>query len=144
MTQSLQEMKLSGPLSPEQEKLAGNILQVIEKRALQLLDFVENYSAFSKLVPAKISQVQPKDVSAAISAIFPQLIIEIGENNHHFLVDTGQLEQALINVIKNAFEVNNNEGQVIMKWQESIKETVIYIIDLFHFTQRKIMALVSD
>ena len=41
MTESLQEMKLMGPLTPEQESLEKNILQVIEKRSLQLLEFVE-------------------------------------------------------------------------------------------------------
>jgi nitrogen fixation/metabolism regulation signal transduction histidine kinase len=135
MTQSLQEMKLTGPLTPEQAVLEKNILQVIEKRSLQLLEFVENYSAFSKLAPAKMLRVTPQYISQRMQAIFPKVLIKFGSNLLPFSADAGQLEQALINLIKNAFEaagtdVVNKEGvQVEMQWQQSPSRTVINIID---------------
>ena len=136
MTQSLQEIKANGPLTPEQEKLETNILHVIEKRSLQLLDFVENYSAFSKLAPAKLSLVSPNEITQRMQAIYPQLSIELGENLLDFSADSGQLEQALINLIKNAFEAcdgNERAPQVQMQWQQSLQgtkqHTLINIID---------------
>jgi nitrogen fixation/metabolism regulation signal transduction histidine kinase len=129
MTQSLQEMKLAGPLKPEQEKLEKNILQVIEKRSLQLLEFVENYSAFSKLAPAKMTQVLPKDIAVRMQAIFPKLEIKLNLSEQIFLADSGQLEQALINLIKNAFEAGENDGKVIMQWQQDNESTLIDILD---------------
>ena len=125
MTQSLQEMKLMGPLTPEQESLEKNILQVIEKRSLQLLEFVENYSAFSKLAPAKMAKVYPKDIAQRMQAIFPKLSIELNESALPFLADAGQLEQALINLIKNAFEACENSDaspDVQMLWQQPFQE----------------------
>ncbi|MBU2970915.1 sensor histidine kinase [Pseudoalteromonas sp. C2R02] len=129
MTQSLQEMKLSGPLNPEQEKLEKNILQVIEKRSLQLLEFVENYSAFSKLAPAQITQVLPKEITERMRAIFPKLEIKLNLSNQAFLSDPGQLEQALINLIKNAFEASKKNEQVLMQWHQDNEFTQIDIID---------------
>ena len=137
MTQSLQEMKLTGPLTPEQEILEKNILQVIEKRSLQLLEFVENYSAFSKLAPAKISAVYPKDIAQRMQAIFPTLSIKLNDSVLPFLADAGQLEQALINLIKNAFEAGQAKPEVQMQWQQSLQankqqnhqQTIINIID---------------
>jgi nitrogen fixation/metabolism regulation signal transduction histidine kinase len=124
MTQSLQEMKLNGPLTVEQEKLEKNILQVIEKRSLQLLDFVENYSAFSKLAPAKITSVYPQNIAQRMQAIFPALSINLNDSALPFLADAGQLEQALINLIKNAFEAcaaNKANPEVQMQWQQNIE-----------------------
>lgn len=136
MTQSLQEMKLSSPLTAEQQEMEKNILAVIEKRSLQLLDFVENYSAFSKLAPAKLSAVTPEEINQRMQAMFPQLTIEHNANQRPFLADSGQLEQALINLIRNAFEASSNhEGtaKVTLHWQQSIQrnklQTTIEIID---------------
>ncbi len=140
MTQSLQEMKLNGPLTEEQENLEKNILQVIEKRSLQLLDFVENYSAFSKLAPAKITSVYPQDIAQRMQAIFPALSITLNDSALPFLADAGQLEQALINLIKNAFEAcaaNKANPEVLMQCQQNIDhnhpksqpQTIINIID---------------
>lgn len=137
MTQSLQEMKLTGPLTPEQESLEKNILQVIEKRSLQLLEFVENYSAFSKLAPAKMALVYPKDIAQRMQAIFPTLSVKLDDSLLPFLADAGQLEQALINLIKNAFEAseaNDKTADVQMHWQQNAlpqdkHQTTIDIID---------------
>jgi nitrogen fixation/metabolism regulation signal transduction histidine kinase len=132
MTQSLQEMKLTPPLSPKQEALEKNILQVIEKRSLQLLEFVDNYSAFSKLAPAKISSVLPYDISQRMQAIFPTLAVSLPSHYLPFSADAGQLEQALINLIKNAFEASDSSEQtpqVEVQWQQNKQETIINIID---------------
>jgi len=131
MTQSLQEMKLAGPLAAEQQQIEHNILQVIEKRSLQLLDFVENYSAFNKLAPAKISKISSTELTARIQAIFPTLIIAPHKTMDLF-ADLGQLEQALINIIKNAIEANTLNSAttaVNMVWLQKHNNTLIQIID---------------
>jgi len=133
MTQSLQEMKISGPLTAEQEALEKNILQVIEKRSLQLLEFVENYSAFSKLAPAKMSAVSPQEISLRMQAIFPTLSVSLDSNLKPFSADAGQLEQALINLIKNAFEANDQKPEVEMQYLQTLQQsklhTIINIVD---------------
>ena len=128
MSQSLQEMKLAGPLNDQQKKLEGNILQVIEQRAKQLLEFVDSYSAFSKLAPAELKNIAAYEVSQRLAAIFPRLEIELG-SEMQVRADIGQLEQALINLIKNAFEASPNDSPVVIRWQQHKLYTEIAIYD---------------
>ena len=134
MTQSLQEMKLAGPLKPEQQQLEKNILEVIEKRSLQLLYFVENYSVFNKLAPAKIAKITSAALNLRLQALFPTLAIT-EHPDIHFEADIGQLEQALINIIKNAIEAsaanvdNSSITAVVMNWHQDKQNTTIQIID---------------
>ncbi len=128
MSQSLQEMKLMGPLNNEQQVVEKNILQVIENRSLQLLEFVENYSAFSKLPPASKQITTSDDINNRIDALFPQITIAQQEN-YKVMVDLGQLEQALINLIKNAVEASKADMPVAMNWQETQQTINIVIID---------------
>ena len=131
MTQSLQEMKLAGPLPQEQLQLEKNILAVIEKRSLQLLEFVENYSLFNQLAPAKLEAITSSDLNVRLQALFPSLVIT-EHKNIQLDADMGQLEQALINIIKNAIEANDAKTTttaVVMNWQQNTQNTTIQIID---------------
>ena len=85
------------------------MLQVIEKRAQHLLDFVASYSAFAKLPPAQKQAISSEQLNTRLSAIFPELVINSSEELH-VNADLGQLEQALINLIKNAFEAGSNSA----------------------------------
>lgn len=128
MSQSLQEMKLAGPLTAEQKVVEVNLLQVIEKRALQLLEFVENYSAFSKLPPAHKVQLTSSVINQRVQVLFPEVVIE-AHKELSLMVDLGQLEQALINLIKNALEASAENTVVKLLWQERSRELEIVIID---------------
>ena len=108
MSQSLQTMKRQGQIS-NHDDLAQDMLQVIEKRAQHLLDFVSSYSAFAKLPPANKQPISNEQLNTRLTAIFPELVINSSEKLH-FSADLGQLEQALINLIKNAFEAGSNSA----------------------------------
>ena len=108
MSQSLQTLKRQGQISSHDD-LAQDMLQVIEKRAQHLLDFVASYSAFAKLPPAQKQAISSEQLNTRLSAIFPELVINSSEELH-VNADLGQLEQALINLIKNAFEAGSNSA----------------------------------
>ena len=126
MSQSLLQMKVNGQLGAKDD-LANDMLQVIEKRALNLLDFVASYSAFSKVGTAQPQQVSSELINQRLKAIYPDLEMS-GQTNINFSVDIGQLEQALINLIKNAYEAG---GQALpqLKWSQSANTIEIDIID---------------
>lgn len=128
MSQSLQTMKSAGSLSPEQQQIEKNILEVIEQRAQHLLSFVDSYSAFSKLAPAKMSQISSDEVNKRLNAIFPHIVID-SSDHYSFSADIGQLEQALINLIKNAFEASTNEAKVTLSWHQRAQQIEITILD---------------
>ncbi|OUL56166.1 sensor histidine kinase [Pseudoalteromonas ulvae] len=126
MSQSLLQMKAKGQLG-EKDDLACDMLQVIEKRALNLLDFVASYSAFSKVGTAQPKQVSSELINQRLKAIYPDLDISC-HATVYFSVDIGQLEQALINLIKNAYEAG---GQTVpqLKWSLSANTIEVDIID---------------
>ncbi|MEW6982702.1 PAS domain-containing sensor histidine kinase [Colwelliaceae bacterium 6471] len=128
MAQSLQEMKLQGPLTKQQLQTEKNILQVIENRSSQLLEFVDNYTAFSKLAPPTPKEISANDVDKQVQAIFPALQIP-AHQNFTLNIDIGQLEQALINLIKNAFEASAADASVKMLWRAQNNHVHIDIID---------------
>ena len=111
MSQSLQTLKRQGQISSHDD-LAQDMLQVIEKRAQHLLDFVASYSAFAKLPPAQKQAISSEQLNTRLSAIFPELVINSSEELH-INADFGQLEQALINLIKNAFEAGSNSAPTL-------------------------------
>ncbi|KPH93900.1 histidine kinase [Pseudoalteromonas porphyrae] len=126
MSQSLQLMKQQGQINKEPD-LASDMLLVIEKRAQHLLDFVASYSAFSQLPAAKKQAVTNETINLRLHALFPQLVIKAAEIQH-FNVDLGQLEQALINLIKNAFEAGGKHAPTL-NWQQQSDKVIIELLD---------------
>ncbi|MGS0498477.1 sensor histidine kinase [Pseudoalteromonas sp. S1727] len=126
MSQSLQTMKQQGQITPSPD-LAQDMLQVIEKRAQHLLDFVNSYSAFAKLPTPNKQQINSEQVNLRLQAIFPELVIHSSQPVN-FTADLGQLEQALINLIKNAFEAGGNTPPTL-NWQQQNDDVVIELTD---------------
>ncbi len=126
MSQSLQTMKQQGQITPSPD-LAQDMLQVIEKRAQHLLDFVSSYSAFAKLPTPNKQKINNEQVNLRLQAIFPELVIHSSQPVN-FTADLGQLEQALINLIKNAFEAGGNTPPTL-NWQQQNDNVVIELTD---------------
>ena len=126
MSQSLQAMKQQGQITTQPD-LAQDMLQVIEKRAQHLLDFVSSYSAFSKLPTPNKQLINTEQVNIRLQAIYPELVIH-SPQPVNFTVDLGQLEQALINLIKNAFEAGGNSPP-ILNWQQKDNKVIIELLD---------------
>lgn len=131
MTESLIEMKqrdqqgTSSPLTTEQEI---NLLNVVEKRTRHLLNFVENYSVFSKIQPANKATVDSDELNCRLSALFPEVTI-VQPANLTLSVDVAQIEQVLINLIKNAIEASSHADSIELHWQQLRESVVISIFD---------------
>jgi two-component system nitrogen regulation sensor histidine kinase NtrY len=99
MAQSLQEIT-----EPENE-LAHTMQSVIEKRAEHLLGFVASYSKLSQLPKANLAAIQVTDFVKRLQALFPAVTIQVKANGALWC-DSEQLEQALLNLVKNAEQAN--------------------------------------
>ena len=129
MAQSLKQLKSMPDLNAEQKQMETDILNVIESRAQQLMQFVDGYSVFNKLSKPNKKIVKAVDINHRLLAIFPNLQVS-SDTELSLTVDQGQLEQALINLIKNGYEAStDNEPEVAIDWQQRADGHIISIRD---------------
>lgn len=112
--------KSQATLQPDVSADLVTALDAISRRAGSLVDFVASYRSLSNLPPARPERV-------ALGALFERVAALVGPGwrarggavrfavapaSLELMVDPGQLEQALINLLKNAFEATaDHAGQ---------------------------------
>ncbi|MDE5794585.1 MAG: ATP-binding protein [Muribaculaceae bacterium] len=81
-------------------------LSAINRRSKGLLKFVENYRKLSRLSQPHLEWVRIGDIFEGLHALFPESFIEfqIEDPDIQLQLDRHQMEQVLINLIKNAVE----------------------------------------
>lgn len=129
MAQSLQEFKHLAELTPAQNVMEQDMLKVIESRALQLMQFVDSYSVFNKLEKPSPEPISASEISQRLQAMYPEVEVVTLPDLTLYL-DVGQIEQALINLIKNAIEAQVAANtSVQMSWSLQADKAVISILD---------------
>ena len=128
------------PIISITETLAGSLPQgggqegatVINRRCHSLLDFVESYRQLTRIKAPERTTFPIADLFAHLKALFPKLITNLpslmGEGQGERLpallyADHAQLEQVLINLIKNAYESGATKVEV------SASDSVIRVKD---------------
>jgi len=116
-----------------------DVFAAIGERAVHLHQFVAGYAAISRLPtprPARVGWTEliedlARQQSFALAAPLPQ---EPG------WFDRQQLEQALINVLKNAHEAGGDPAQVSIRIQQSPEEQRIEVLDRGHGMTELVLA----
>ena len=89
------------------------ILKTIEERALHLESFIHGYARFAKLPIPRLESVNWNAFVAALQAqVSFSLQDDVPEKNAHF--DIAQMEQALLNLLKNAHESGSSPDDVAL------------------------------
>lgn len=85
-------------------------LNAIHRRSSGLLTFVENYRRLSKLSPPDAAWVKVADIIEVVRNLFPEPYIryEVEDDDIELHLDARQMEQVLINLVKNAREACAN------------------------------------
>lgn len=89
-------------------------LQAINRRSNGLLQFVENYRKLQHVSQPKLANVMIGDIIADLQHLYPAPIFhyDIEDAEQVLSIDRSQIEQVLINLLKNAQEaVENNDQQ---------------------------------
>ncbi|MDR1004839.1 MAG: HAMP domain-containing histidine kinase [Prevotellaceae bacterium] len=108
-------ISLSETLSDRQTDYAvmQQAMQTIQRRSRGLLDFVENYRRLTRLPEPVPTDVSLTELLADMQKLFPQpaVRIELPIPDRTVRIDRGQIEQVLINLLKNALEATARTEQ---------------------------------
>ena len=106
----------SATASPSWGRLEGaEAFAVINRRCHALLDFVENYRQLTRIKAPDRTTFPVSELFAHLKALFPKLSIPLGNGESLLSADRSQLEQVLINLIKNAYESGATEVELSMQ-----------------------------
>ena len=97
--------------NPEQLPKLSRVFDIIEERAGHLVAFLEGYARFARLPKPHPTDVAWERFLEGLSGLFPNVqVLPPPPGNGYF--DAGQLQQALINLLKNAEESGGPSGSV--------------------------------
>jgi two-component system nitrogen regulation sensor histidine kinase NtrY len=97
--------------SPEQLPKLDRVFDIIEERSSHLAAFLEGYARFARLPKPRPERVAWGPFLEGIRMLYPTLkLLEAPSQDGYF--DAGQIQQALINLLKNAFEASSEAANV--------------------------------
>lgn len=113
-------------LKVDENRLA-RVFETIDERIKHLSDFVQGYGKFAKIPEPKITNVN-------CEALFSQLaqqwqFVYVNQKVNGIQADAAQLEQLLINLLKNAHESGSAPDKVMLEVQQRANETIIQVSD---------------
>ncbi|MDL2256095.1 ATP-binding protein [Parabacteroides sp. OttesenSCG-928-K15] len=145
------------PLSAEEQQEVNQAITTIHKRSNGLLHFVDNYRKVTGIPAPNMQVVQVKELLEEFARLYgkhnPPLRVIYPPVHLQIIADKGQIEQVLINLIKNAFEATagredaevclsagiNTDGQTYMEVRDNgagISPSVLERIFIPFFTTK--------
>ena len=92
----------------DEESMMLQGMKTIHRRSKGLLDFVENYRKLSRLASPVLAPVKVGELLGDIQKLFPsskvRYIYKVEDECRKLMIDRSQMEQVLINLLKNASE----------------------------------------
>jgi nitrogen fixation/metabolism regulation signal transduction histidine kinase len=127
-------------LSAEEKQDFGRGLEIIETRADSLNRFLQAYRQLAQMPSPVLRQCRLPDLVTRVAALETRLEIKVIDGPDVVLMaDSDQLEQMLINIVRNAAEAameqvqsNGNKPappEVIAGWQSTDREVILTIED---------------
>jgi signal transduction histidine kinase len=97
--------------SPEHLDRLGQALDVIDERSTHLREFLESYARFARLPSPAKQEVEWSAFLADLRGLFP-FILEGEPPARPAFFDRGQIQQVLINLLKNAQEAGSSPEEI--------------------------------
>ncbi|MES2605237.1 MAG: ATP-binding protein [Pseudomonadota bacterium] len=113
-------------------------LTIIEKRAAALTEFLQNYRKLASLPEPVLTPVDVKQLVTGVTGLFAEQPIRVSGLPIVVPLDAAQMEQVLINLLKNAIEANACAAATTKSGADAGIEITWYC------EQRRLTLLVSD
>ena len=104
--------------TPEKLDRLPGLLDLIEERATHLRDFLEGYARFARLPEPRKQPVEWGPFLAELRELFP-FVLDGEPPRHPGCFDPGQMQQALINLLKNAEESGSPPREIRLEVEET-------------------------
>ena len=132
LAESLQQIVRLPEPQPEDRQDLLDGLEIIRQRADSLTRFVVEYARLAKLPPPQRRSFPLKAMVRRIASLYerPPVVLDERSPDLHLMADPDQLEQALLNLIKNAVEAAElTDGSVKVCWRQQGGALVLHIED---------------
>lgn len=111
LSETLSERGIPEQLSEKEYFVMLQAMQTIHRRSKGLLEFVENYRRLTRIPTPVCTMVSVKELFADLKKLFPEegIHFEKPSDELKLNIDRAQIEQVLINLLKNAQEACNRK-----------------------------------
>jgi two-component system, NtrC family, nitrogen regulation sensor histidine kinase NtrY len=113
--------------NPTHRNRLEEIYETIEERLAFLRTFLESYAQFARLPAPRKERTRWADVLADARALYAFRVE--GDPRIEALIDRAQLQQVLINLVKNAHESGSDPAQIVVAIQRAPDGTVLRVSD---------------
>lgn len=112
---------------PEQKHRLEEIYGMIDERLQYLRDFLESYARFARLPQPVRESVRWSEILDPVGALY-EFRVE-GDVTAIVDLDRGQMQQVVINLVKNAHESGSDPDEVIISIQRTATDEVLRVLD---------------
>jgi two-component system nitrogen regulation sensor histidine kinase NtrY len=112
---------------PEHAHRLDEIYATIEERLEHLRAFLEGYAQFARLPTPRKEPVRWTELLGEVRDLFPFRIE--GRAESEALVDRAQMQQVMINLLKNAVESGSVDDEIVIGIEPSVHGTTVRVLD---------------
>lgn len=134
LSETLSDRGIPQQLSEKEYAVMLQAMQTIHRRSKGLLEFVENYRRLTRIPEPMRIPVPGSELLAELKKLFPEpdIRFELPAENRTLRIDRAQIEQVLINLLKNAREACSR------------KQSAEIVVTLTHPTSESTLLTVCD
>jgi PAS domain S-box-containing protein len=129
MAGTLRKLVARNPLPEDWQTDADSGLAIIHDRAEALSRFMSAYARLARLPPPSHRDTDLASLIGRAASLYGSRVSVEGGRAAHLNIDSDQIEQVMINLIKNAVEAVDGAGEVHVRWDVNGEYVKIEVVD---------------